>query len=79
MYYEDIKPHKKVLDYFKDKFKQELDQLYYGTIYFLPLTIEGEEFREYLYNEEWIGKYGCKEYLQEYKGELYNVILVNND
>jgi hypothetical protein len=79
MEYDNIKPNIEVLNHFKDKFKEQLGQLYYGTMYVLPLSVEGEEFLEYLYNEGWIDKYGCNVYLQEYKKELYNVILVNND
>lgn len=72
-------PPKEVLNYFNDLFKEELDALYYGNLYVLPLTEEGEEFYNYLINEEEICRYGCYTYLKYFNGEPYNIILVNND
>jgi hypothetical protein len=75
--------------YAAEMFKDELDGLFYPTLYVLPVTQEGEIIREYLWNYHFdkddkciwqsIGRYGCSEYNFEYKGELFLAILVNND
>jgi hypothetical protein len=67
----------------------ELDNLYYPDLYILPLTIEGEQRREYLYEyhhdpngnliHQSIHRYGAYEYNFNYMGEIYLAILVNND
>jgi len=63
----------------KEKYKLELDQLYHGELVVLPLTQEGEEQREHLYETQRIGRYGCDEYNFTFKGNVYLAILVNND
>ena len=74
--------------YAYDMFKHRLDTMYYPDFYVLPLTPEGESYREYLLSEEYIDKriskpsilrYGIEEYNFKYKGEMYLAILVNND
>ena len=72
-------PPKEVTEHFCKMFKEELDCLYYGDIYILTLDEEGEEFLEYLYDEKGVLRYGCYIYTRKFKGEFYNIVLVNND
>ena len=60
-------------------FESELLDLYYPDLYVIPTTIDGEIYREQLYNEYDIFRYGCYEYSITYEGEIYTIILVNND
>ena len=70
-------------------FKNELNNLYYPDMYILPLTPEGEEILEYIsdyqYNDKgqliWdsIYRYGAYTINVKYEGDIFNVILVNND
>ena len=60
-------------------FELELSELYYGSLYILPLTQEAEMYREMLYKEGDIGRYGAYEINFKYKNETFLAILVNND
>jgi hypothetical protein len=71
--------HSNVVRYAALKFENELSQLYYGDLYILPLTVEGEEYRMMLFEKYWIGQYGAYEINFTYNGEVYLAILVNND
>ena len=68
-----------IIKFSYNMFEENLNDLYYPDLYVLPLTQEGEIIREYLYNDELIGRYGAYEHTIEFENELYNVILVNND
>jgi len=57
----------------------EILNLYYPDVHVLPITVEGEVYREYLYSDNYIFRYGCYEYTLNFKGEIYTIILVNND
>lgn len=70
---------KDVFAYFYDYFKYELDNLYYPDLYILPLTVDGEVILENLRTYYYIDRYGSYCYTKKYKGEYYNIILVNND
>lgn len=74
--------------YCREFLKYELDSLCYPDIYIFPLTPEGEEIYNYIsqYHFEngkciWysIFAYGAYPHNVEYEGEIYNVVLVNND
>lgn len=71
--------HNDVYKYVSKLYKEELVQLYYGDLYVIPITLEGEEYRMYLHDECCIGSYGAYESNFTYDGEVYLVILVNND
>ena len=69
-------------------FEDELNCLYYPSVYIFPLTPEGEELYDYIthYHFEngkmvWesVYRYGAHAYNMEFEGEIYNVVLVNND
>ncbi len=60
-------------------FELDLSELYYGSLYVLPLTQEAEMYREMLYKEGEIWRYGAYEINFKYKDETYLAILVNND
>jgi hypothetical protein len=72
-----------------DELCDELDSLTHPDMYILPLTPNGEVIREYIseyhHNKDgdliWtsISRYGYVSYNMEYEGDVYNVILVNND
>lgn len=72
-----------------DELKLELDMLYHPDMYILTITPEGESIREYIleyhHNKKgdlvWtsISRYGYASYSITYEGDIYNVILVNND
>jgi len=70
---------KNVYEHANELYKEDLDMLYYGDLYVIPITLEGEEYRMYLYEECWIGSYGAYERNFTYGGEIYLAILVNND
>lgn len=78
-----------IYEYCSDLLKNELDNLYYPNMYILPLTPDGEEIFDYIsdyqYNDNgeliWdsIFRYGAYPRNVKYQGEIFNVILVNND
>ena len=68
-----------IRDYALEKYKEEMDCLYYADLYILPLTIEGEIELKRLYDEDWIGKYGAYEKNFEYNNETFLAVIVNND
>lgn len=80
---------KGIEDYAKKLFRKELEELNHPDIIVLPLTKEGEEYREWLYkshhNElgdlvhQSIGRYGATEHNFEYKGDTFLAILIDND
>ena len=62
------------------EFEDELSYLYYPDLIVLPLTEKGEIERIRLYDEpQFIGQYGAYEHNFKFNGEIYLVILVNND
>lgn len=79
----------KIDEYANEYFKEELNNLYHPDLYILPLTVEGEEQREYLINYHhdskgnlmWqsVYRYGAYEYNFTFENETYLAILVNND
>ena len=71
--------HRDVYKFVSELYKDDLDMLYYGDLYVIPITLEGEEYRIHLYEECCIGSYGAYEHNFIYNGEIYLVILVNND
>lgn len=76
-------------EYCIDELKTELDMLTHPDMYILTITAEGESIREYILeyhhdkdgNLTWtaISRYGYASYNINYEGDVYNVILVNND
>lgn len=62
-----------------ERFDNVLLDLYCPDMYVLQIHPKAEEFRNELYNEHMIGRYGAYEYNFEFEGELYVVIIVNND
>ena len=68
-----------MLEYVSKKFKHELDQMYYPSIYVFPVDQDGEVEREKLINELDIYRYGAKEINFIHDNELYIAILINND
>lgn len=68
-----------ILHFVKNKFEVELLNLYYPSIYIIPLSVDGEQYREYLQTEWQICEYGCSEYNFEFDNTTYLAILVNND
>ena len=77
-----------IYKYCHEYLKDQLDSLYYPDIYIFPLTPEGEDIYDYIstYQIEngkciWysIFAYGAYAHNVEYEGEIYNVVLVNND
>ncbi len=70
--------HKNVYKYALNEYGDELNQLYCGDLYVLPFTPDGEVYRDFLYQDCWIG-YGAYEKTFEYCNKLYIAILVNND
>jgi len=57
----------------------EISSLYCPNVYVIPTTVSGEVYREMLYVEYDISRYGCYEYTLNHNSELYTIILVNND
>ncbi len=68
-----------MVEYASKKFKHELDQMYYPSLYVFPVDQDGEVEREKLINDLDIYRYGAKEINFDYQGELHVAILVNND
>ncbi len=78
-----------IREYALDRFKEQLDALYHPDLIILPLTIEGELQREYLYDyhhddngnliHQSINRYGAYEYNFKFDDGTYLAILVNND
>lgn len=82
-------PSDKLYAYVDTLFAEELATLCYPQTYILPVTPQGEVEREYLLNDQFddnddltwqsVRRYGCSEHTITFEGELYTVILVNND
>jgi len=77
-----------IYKYCDDLLSEQMSNLYYPSMYIFPLTPEGEDLYDYIstYQIEngecvWysIFAYGAYAYNVEYEGEIYNVVLVNND
>ena len=78
-----------IYKYCENLLKNELDNLYYPDMYILPLTPDGEEILEYISDYQYddkgqlvwdsIYRYGAHTINVMYEGDVFNVILVNND
>ncbi len=68
-----------IIQFAFDKFRWELDNLFYPELYVLPITENGELYRDFLYNELEIDRYGSHERNMMFGEIPYLVILVNND
>lgn len=68
-----------IREYALNKYKHEMDCLYYADLYILPLTIEGEIELKRLYDEDLIGQYGAYEKNFKYNNETFLAVIVNND
>ncbi len=77
-----------IYKYCEEYLSEAMDYLYHPDMYILPLTPEGEDIYDYLSEYQFedgnciwqsIFRYGAYAYNVKYEGEIYNVILVNND
>lgn len=70
---------KDVYLYARDLFADFLCGLYHPDLYILPISIEGETYRDFLYDEYDIARYGAYEINIKHNGVDYLCIIVNND